>query len=181
MAERTEPTRLDPAPAAARFMLQAGDEAAGTVARAVGFPFATALNRAEGDVDGRACLKLGPDEWLLLGAGDDPTALAADFTSEAGLGFSLVDVSDRQVGLVIAGPGAAEALASGILLDLSLAAFPIGMATRTIFEKATVVLWRTGPESFHIEVWRSFAPYVRALIDIALAENAAEAATVSAG
>jgi sarcosine oxidase, subunit gamma len=31
---------------------------------------------------------------------------------------------------------------------------------RTIFEKAEIILWRTGEQSFHIEVWRSFAPYV---------------------
>jgi sarcosine oxidase, subunit gamma len=45
------------------------------------------------------------------------------------------------------------------------------MATRTIFEKAEIVLWRTGPETFHVEVWRSFAPYVWDLMDAVRHEN----------
>jgi sarcosine oxidase subunit gamma len=38
------------------------------------------------------------------------------------------------------------------------------MCTRTLFEKSEMVLWRTAPDSFHIEVWRSFAPYVTGLL-----------------
>jgi len=34
------------------------------------------------------------------------------------------------------------------------------MCTRTLFGKAEIVLWRTTPDTFRIEVWRSFAPYV---------------------
>ncbi|OYV59613.1 MAG: hypothetical protein B7X01_02975 [Acidiphilium sp. 21-62-4] len=38
------------------------------------------------------------------------------------------------------------------------------MATRTIFAKADIVLWRTGIAEFHLEIWRSFAPYVVSLL-----------------
>ena len=41
-----------------------------------------------------------------------------------------------------------------------LKAFPIGMATRTMFDKAEIVLWRRAATTFHVEVWRSFAPYL---------------------
>jgi sarcosine oxidase, subunit gamma len=34
------------------------------------------------------------------------------------------------------------------------------MCTRTIFAKAEIVLWRRAKDSFRVEVWRSFAPYV---------------------
>jgi heterotetrameric sarcosine oxidase gamma subunit len=34
------------------------------------------------------------------------------------------------------------------------------MCTRTIFAKAQIILWRTGAETFRIEIARSFAPYV---------------------
>jgi sarcosine oxidase subunit gamma len=34
------------------------------------------------------------------------------------------------------------------------------MCTRTMLAKAEVVLWRPAAEEFHLEVWRSFAPYV---------------------
>jgi sarcosine oxidase, subunit gamma len=49
-------------------------------------------------------------------------------------------------------------------LDLSLAQFPIGMCTRTVFAKADVLLWRTGADAFHLEVWRSFTAYVTGLL-----------------
>ena len=45
-------------------------------------------------------------------------------------------------------------------LDLDLAAYPVGMCSRTLFAKAEIVLWRTGENVFHIEVWRSFADYL---------------------
>jgi sarcosine oxidase subunit gamma len=47
------------------------------------------------------------------------------------------------------------------------------MCTRTIFGKAEIVLWRRGPRSFHIEVWRSFAPYLLACLQEALREYGA--------
>jgi sarcosine oxidase subunit gamma len=34
------------------------------------------------------------------------------------------------------------------------------MCTRTMLAKAEVVLWRTAPTRFRLEVWRSFAAYV---------------------
>ena len=36
------------------------------------------------------------------------------------------------------------------------------MATRTLYDKAEIVLWRRAETRFHIEVWRSFAPHVAA-------------------
>ena len=37
------------------------------------------------------------------------------------------------------------------------------MCTRTVFGKAEIVLWRIAPEVFHLDVARSFVPYVWAL------------------
>lgn len=111
-----------------------------------------------------SALWLGPDEWLIIGpaAADDwGSDLAARLE---GMIVSLVDVSHRQVGLGVRGPLAEDILASGCALDLSITAFPEGMCTRTMFAKAEVVLWRTGTASFHLEVWRSFARYVEALL-----------------
>jgi sarcosine oxidase, subunit gamma len=51
-------------------------------------------------------------------------------------------------------------LAAGIALDLDERSFPVNMCTRTMLAKAEVVLWRTQPDAFHLEVWRSFAAYV---------------------
>ena len=77
-----------------------------------------------------------------------------------GTAHSLVDVSHRQIGLVASGPAAARVLNAGCPLDLDLGAFPVGMCTRTVFAKTEIVLWRTGADVFHVEVWRSFASYL---------------------
>ena len=120
-----------------------------------------AHNRASTGQAG-AILTLGPDEWLLLAgdAGIDLAALDVAVTEP----HALVEISDRNIGLDIAGPRAADCLNAGNPLDLHIKAFPVGMATRTLLGKAEIVLWRTGPERFRIEVVRSFAPYVAAFL-----------------
>jgi sarcosine oxidase, subunit gamma len=77
-----------------------------------------------------------------------------------GTAHSLVDVSHRQIGLIASGPAAARVLNAGCPLDLGLKAFPVGFATRTVFDKGEIVLWRRAETNFHIEIWRSFAPYL---------------------
>jgi sarcosine oxidase subunit gamma len=124
---------------------------------------------------GRAALWLGPDEWLLLLAAGDAPDGAGLAQALAGLPHSLVDISHRNVALEIAGVAAARVLNAGCPLDLDLAAFPVGMCTRTLFGKAEIVLWRTAAERFHVEVWRSFADYVWSLLREAGRELAIEA------
>ena len=96
-------------------------------------------------------LWLGPDEWLLL---SDKLLIAP----------GLVDISHRQSALHVGGPHAVTALNIGCPLDLHIAAFPVDGCTRTLFGKAEIVLWRLGPEAFHLEVARSFIPYVVGLL-----------------
>ena len=64
----------------------------------------------------------------------------------------------------------ARLLNAGVPLDLDLAAFSIGVATRTLLAKADILLWRRGGERFRLEVARSFYAYV---VDI-LAQAAAD-------
>lgn len=167
------------ADAAARFVLRGGADVAMAAGPAFGVPLPARINAAEAK-EPRAALKLGPDEWLLIAAdaaGDEAAARLQDTVENAlaALPHSLVDVSHRQTALLVEGPGAALALNAAVPLDLSVEAFPVGMATRTIFEKAEIVLWRQGPEAFRIEAWRSFAPYVQALLAAVQAENEAAA------
>ena len=75
-----------------------------------------------------------------------------------------VDVSHRQVALIVEGPQAVTMLNGACPLDLHPSAFPVGMCTRTVFAKAEIVLWRTGEQRFHLEVARSFARYVYELL-----------------
>jgi sarcosine oxidase subunit gamma len=122
-----------------------------------------ACRSAEGDA--RAALWLGPDEQLLLVQQSDwESASQALRTRLAGLPHALVDISARQIALQVSGTQAADLLNCGCPLDLHPLVFPVGMCTRTLFGKAPIVLWRTAVDTFHIDVWRSFAPYVLQLL-----------------
>lgn len=160
----TSLTKLTRSQVTARFILR-GDLAG----LAYGPALPSQINQANGD-ETRAALKLGPDEWLLLACDEGVASLEQKFASFVG---AVVDVTHRQIGLLLEGSQAAEFLNAAVPLDLSLAAFPVGMATRTIFDKCDIVLWRTEPQKFHIEVWRSFAPYVEGLLQTFMKDAAA--------
>jgi sarcosine oxidase, subunit gamma len=153
---------LSEAPPAARFILRGGEAARVACGIVFGAEPPSSLGQA-GEGAGRAALWLGPDEWLLLAEGADSAVLSEMLMSVLdGTAHSLVDVSHRQIGLIASGPAAARTLNAGCPLDLGLKAFPIGMATRTLFDKAEIVLWRRAATTFHVEVWRSFAPWLAA-------------------
>jgi sarcosine oxidase subunit gamma len=163
---------LTASPPRSRFILR-GEAAAAPAGTALGLEVPRTPNRAAASGE-RAVLWLGPDEWLVLAPEAEAAPLFASLERAlAGVPHALVDVSHRQTAILLAGPGCEDALNAFVPLELSEAAFPVGMATRTIFEKAEIVLWRTGPESFHLEVWRSFAPYVWNLLEAVRTENAA--------
>ena len=159
---------LADAPPATRFVFRGEEPARGACSRAFSLDLPPRLGTAHVGEE-RAAIWLGPDEWLLIAESVDPEAMAAEL--EAALEttpHSLVDVSHRQVGLDVRGALAARALSAGCPLDLRARAFPIGMATRTIFDKAEIVLWRRAELAFRVEIWRSFAPYlVAALVEAA--------------
>jgi sarcosine oxidase, subunit gamma len=109
---------------------------------------------------GRAALWLGPDEWLLLAPPNDGDAITRQFAAEVTTPHALIDVSHRSAGIVVDGPRAAELINCGCALDLRANAFPVGMCTRTLFEKVAIILWRVNSHTYHVEIERSFAPYV---------------------
>jgi sarcosine oxidase subunit gamma len=144
-------------PPATRHILRARPAALAAAGTAFGVPLPTLACRAATG-GARAALWLGPDEWLLISPD------APDFAALAGLPHALVEVSHRQAALSVGGPHAAAALNTGCPLDLDETAFPVGMCTRTVLAKTQIVLWRTAPETFHVEAWRSFLPYVCAYL-----------------
>ena len=149
-------TPHDPGP---RYILRG--PAGGTALGGLVLPDSPCRAAAEGT---RAALWLGPDEWLLLGF-DAPTT-----------DFALVDVGHRQLGFRLCGGTAEILLSAGVPLDLAEAAFPVGMCTRTLFEKAEIVLWRRGPQEWQIEIARSFAPYLCELLSVIATANGIEQA-----
>jgi sarcosine oxidase, subunit gamma len=150
------------APPAARFVLRGGEGARVASGMAFGAEPPPRLGRA-GEGAGRAALWLGPDEWLMIAEGAESPPLGDMLESVLdGTAHSLVDISHRQIGLIVSGSAAARVLNAGCPLDLDANAFPVGMATRTLFDKAEIVLWRRAEATLHVEVWRSFAPYLAA-------------------
>jgi sarcosine oxidase, subunit gamma len=151
-------------PAAARVVLRAPEPARAAAERAFGTRVPTTACRA-GVQGERAALWLGPDEWLLIAPAAAAVSVLSGLESAlSGLASSIVEVSHRQIGLEVAGAQAELLLAAGCPLDLHPSAFPVDMCTRTLLGKAEIVLWRTGPETFRLEVWRSFAAYLSAFL-----------------
>ena len=147
-------------PAAAQFVFRGPGETALLAGQAFGVALPNQACRAARAGD-RAALWLGPDEWLLISPPDPAVQVETIIAGALGdTPYSIVGVGHRNFALQIEGPRAARVLNAGCPLNLDLEAFPDGMCTRTVLAKAQVVLWRTGPETFYIGVWRSFAPYV---------------------
>ena len=103
---------------------------------------------------------LGPDEWLMRAEVD------TSIPTGAGLPVAITNVSERSVCLVVEGSRAAAIIMSGCPQDLDQ--FAVGKASRTIFETVEIILIREAEERFHLEVWRSFAPWLwTALVEAA--------------
>ena len=147
-----------------RFIFRGGSAAQAAAGRAFGVSLPTTACRAA-SAGQRHALWLGPDEFLLLAPEGAEGAIAAEIGAALGAEpHSLVDVSHRQVAFEIVGAHAEWLLEAQCPLPLHVDAFPVGMCTRTVFAKAEIVLWRTAPDVFHVEVWRSFSRYVVELL-----------------
>lgn len=117
----------------------------------------------------REALCLGPDEWLIVTTPDDAGALTgAAATVYDDAPHSLCEISDREITLHLSGPRVLDLLATGCPRDVE--ALAEGRAVRTLFDSASIVLWRDGPAEFRMDVWRSFLPHVLALLELAQEE-----------
>ena len=84
------------------------------------------------------------------------------FWRQRGSSGQITEITERQIGLAIEGPRAAELLTSGCPLDLARMA--TGRGTRTIYETVEIVVIKRSDTRFHVEVWRSFAPWLWAAL-----------------
>ncbi len=147
-----------------RFVFRGDDATAEAVAAETGITLAQPINRASSG-DGGTSLRVGPDEWLVLvNAPHTPEFLAATARVGSTHHYALVDVSHRNVGMDFKGAGVATELATACPQALELDRFAVDRCTRTVFAKAEIILWRRAEDRFHMEVWRSFVPYVLALL-----------------
>lgn len=146
---------LTPASPASRISLRAGADAVAALSKALGVDLPTKPKTSTTN-KGRSALWLGPDEWLIIGAdGDD---LKADAAKSKVL-HSATDISHRNTAIIVSGKKAAEAINCACPQDLSLATFPVGACSRTVFGKIEIVLFRTAADTFRVECWRSFSTY----------------------
>lgn len=156
---------VTPLPPQSRLSLRGVAAALAPLHAAFGVAPGTEICRAVANGD-KAALWLGPDEWMLAASDADASALAKRIGDAlAAVPHSLVDVSHRNTGFVVSGAGAVTLLAEGCPLDLDLSTCPVGFCSRTVVGKCEVVLWRTAADTFQIECWRSFAPYLAAFLD----------------
>jgi sarcosine oxidase subunit gamma len=146
----------------ARFVLRCGPDALAAAGKAFGVALPDTCRAAVSE--GRAALWLGPDEWFLLVPPDEADAITRKLATEVTAPQALVDVSHRSLGIVVQGPRAAELINCGCPLDLRTHAFPVGMCTRTVFDKAEIVLWRVNEARYHLEIERSLAQYLHAML-----------------
>lgn len=160
--------RLEPASPAERISLRARPEDVPALSRALGLDLPV-KPKTSASVNGRTAFWLGPDEWLVIDEGEGGLMAAA---GASGALHSAVDISHRNTAVLVSGPGAASAIGAGCPQDLSLAVFPVGAVSRTVFGKVEIVLLRTAEDAFRVEVWRSFSDYAFGL----LAEGAQDAA-----
>lgn len=152
--------RVTPAAPATRLSLRAGADALDALSAAFGVTLPT-RPKGSASAGGRHALWIGPDEWLLIDETEaDLMAIAAGVSAL----HSAADVSHRNVAILVSGPAAAGAIASGCPLDLDDALFPVGACARTVLGKIEIVLLRTGGQDYRVECWRSFAPYAFGLL-----------------
>jgi sarcosine oxidase subunit gamma len=156
--------RVSEGPTAGRLVLRSAAATAASIEATAGLALSGRINTAT-EQEGCAVLRLGPDEWLLLADAErDPWLASRIDAAVAGEAASIVDVTHRNAGLTVEGEAVEDVLAAGCPLPLDTQAFPVGRATRTLLAKAEIVLWRQATDRFHVEVARSFAPYVVAFL-----------------
>ncbi|MGX9143527.1 sarcosine oxidase subunit gamma [Mesorhizobium sp. 128a] len=161
--------KVEVLPPAERMSLRAPETSVAALSKALGLTLPKSP-KTSATKAGRTALWLGPDEWLLIDeAGKDPLVDCAKVSAL----HSAVGISHRNVAFAVTGAAAAAAINAGCPQDLSLEAFPVGAASRTILGKCEILLLRTAADAFRVECWRSFSDYVFTFLSEAAGDAAA--------
>jgi len=127
---------------------------------------------AQAEGQDRRAVMIGPDEWYLTAPQSAHDQIIADFAKlyEAQL-HSLVDVSNREISIVVEGARAAWILQAVMAFDVENMPSPSGR--RTLIERVQTILLREREDHFRIEVWASFAEHVWNLLETLFNESKA--------
>lgn len=118
-----------------------------------------AMNRWSGD-DPVIC-RIAPDTWLVLSSLHEAADLLDAIRTACGRKpCAITELSDAYVTVALDGPRAAEVLARGCGLDLSITAFGLNACTRTRLTQLPVMVRRMTHERFECVVDRSAAQYL---------------------
>ena len=161
---------MRPAGDCARFSLRIPVEQLKKAVNAFGQDIPANIGDMSSDVE-KYALCLGPDEWLLLAPLGTQEEIIAQFIKlSPDIPHALVDVSQRTIGIEIRGPVAALTINAGCPLDLEN--MPVGRCTRSILDKAEIIVMKLEQQRYRLEIMRSFAPFVWSLLEKAGGEFA---------
>lgn len=124
------------------------------------------------EAQGHTVYWLGPDEWLILTAGERRANVESELRNALkGLRVAVTDISGGQILVVMHGEPVRDLLAKGCPLDLHPRAFDIGQCAQSHLAKAPILLRHLDRRpSFEIIVSRSFADYFWLWLEDAAAE-----------
>jgi len=106
-------------------------------------------------------LWLGPDRWLLVSNSTTAESIIRNCKETlADILHNAVDYSASLVVLRIAGPNAAQLLATGSGIDFRPEKFPIRTCCRTHFAQIAAVIVAESPDQFDIYIDRSYGTYL---------------------
>ena len=105
---------------------------------------------------------LGPDEWLIVTAGEDSMELLTELRRALAKQHTAVtDVSGGNILLRLSGDNAHEILANGCTMDFHTGVFPIGHCAQSGLAKALVLIGHIDERpTYEIIVRRSFSEYL---------------------
>jgi heterotetrameric sarcosine oxidase gamma subunit len=151
---------LEPSPPRRKLLLLGDVTAArGMLAEVISLPKRTnQVTRTKGV---GVCLRLRPDQCLMLLAGETEAARVREqLRHSAQAELYVLDASARFVGFSMAGVAAAALLNSGCSLDLRLRSMPVDTCAGTRIEQVPVWIAREQPEAFEVWVERPLTPYL---------------------
>lgn len=139
------------------------------IKRVVGVDLPVAYNSFH-EAGTRACVWLGPDEWLILGENGASDDIIAELDVPEAGHIAVTEVSDAYGMVTVKGAHVRDALAKHCALDLHVSAFTKGMCAQTFLAHAGVILMCQGDDKFMVIGRTSFMEYIYDLLEDAALE-----------